>query len=150
MPGLLWRAGWRQAPDEEYRAAEDEILVQPAWIFDGLGAWPSLLRRVAAADAILFTDYPLETALAWARRRVEEHRNRPRAELAEGCPEGAIEERLYPLIEHIHREWRPKLVTLLGEAAQTKPVHVLATPADTARLVAAVERLHALPPPIIA
>ncbi len=135
---LLWRPGWVQAPAEEFDAAHDAILADAGWVFDGLATWPSLERRVAAADVILFPDYPIEQIRDWARRRIDERGDRPRDELPAGCPESAIAERLIPLLERVHAEWRPKLVALLEETARVKPVHRFPSPEETERFIAAV------------
>ena len=50
-------------------AAHAAWLAEPAWIIDGFGGMDLIARRFAAADTIIFVDFPLYTHYWWALKR---------------------------------------------------------------------------------
>ena len=58
---IVWQPGWKKTPLEERRAAEPEMIAEPAWIIDGVsstvrhsdevGAWFSDLSTTAPREA---------------------------------------------------------------------------------------------------
>jgi adenylate kinase family enzyme len=66
---MLWRAGWKPAPPEEFSAMHAAVLEQRAWIIDGFGPWPEVRQRLDFADTIVFVDHPLWVHYWWATKR---------------------------------------------------------------------------------
>lgn len=83
---LSWRAGWREMPNEEWAALQRELCAQPEWIMDG-NYGGTMGVRLAAADMIIFLDYPTATCLSGAICRWLRCRGRTRPEMTEDCPE---------------------------------------------------------------
>jgi adenylate kinase family enzyme len=66
---LHWRPGWIAVPDDEFERRHDEILAKDRWIIDGFGTPSSDLRRLEAADTIIFIDHSLWRHYWWAAKR---------------------------------------------------------------------------------
>lgn len=54
----FWRAGWVALADAEWQQRHAVLVAGPDWIIDGNYAG-TLPGRVAAADLVVFLDYPL-------------------------------------------------------------------------------------------
>jgi len=83
---LYWQPGWKGLPRDEWRAVQEELCVQPAWILDG-NYTSTMDVRFASADTIIFLDLPTLSCLHGAIRRFLLFRGRSRPDMAEGCPE---------------------------------------------------------------
>ena len=66
---VQFRPDWSRAPLAEVERVLDGWLANDAWIIDGFGPWPAIERRLAAADTIVWVDFPLRTHLWWTARR---------------------------------------------------------------------------------
>ncbi|HEY1720774.1 MAG TPA: hypothetical protein VGG27_05990 [Magnetospirillaceae bacterium] len=66
---LLWRPGWQLAPLSEYQRAHAEAVAGPAWIFEGLGRFDSILERISRATEIVLVDMPLDVHIRLATER---------------------------------------------------------------------------------
>lgn len=83
---LVWRPGWVMALREELAGDVAKVLRRKAWILDG-----ALKRHnaqaIAAADLVLFLDYPAWLCLARVLRRIFSSYRQVRSDMADGCPE---------------------------------------------------------------
>ena len=68
----FWRAGWVAIADSEWAQRHSVLIAEPAWIIDGNYAG-TLPARVAAADLIIFLDFPLWRCLWGVTRRLLRH-----------------------------------------------------------------------------
>lgn len=81
-----WRPGW-VAPDKETWTAQVEALVAaPRWVMDG-NYGGSLPLRLAAADTVVFLDFPTWLCLFRVLKRTAASFGRTRPDVAPGCPE---------------------------------------------------------------
>jgi hypothetical protein len=113
---VLWRKGWRLAPEAEYRAEHERIIAQDRWVIDGLGRQDSVAARVARATDIVLIDLPLwvhfwlaaERQIAWAEGSVGD----PPAGISEMPPTKGLFETIWE-VEH---NWLPQLRELATAA----------------------------------
>ena len=71
----------------DFDARLSEILCRDCWIIDGNYSGLCLEERLEQADHIAFLNFPRLRCLWRAWRRSPRYRGRPRADMAEGCPE---------------------------------------------------------------
>ena len=64
-----WKPGWQPVPETDVRSGLNSLLSKDEWIIDGWGPWDSVVRRLRAADTIIFIDYPVKIHLWWATKR---------------------------------------------------------------------------------
>ena len=81
-----WKPGWVQTPKAEWDEHVRQLSAADAWIMDG-NYGGSLPLRVQRCDAIVFFDMPRLVCLHGVVQRWFVHQFKPRADLAEGCPE---------------------------------------------------------------
>lgn len=81
-----WQPGWTKPPSELWFERQRELLKAERWIVDGnYGATMDL--RFAAADTIVFLDFPRLLCIWRILKRVLEYRPNTRPDMAEGCDE---------------------------------------------------------------
>jgi adenylate kinase family enzyme len=83
---LFWRPGWVETPEDEWRAAQREMVRAEAWVIEGNHA-STLDVRLAAADTIVMLDLGRVLCLWRVVRRSISYRRRERPDRAPGCPE---------------------------------------------------------------
>jgi len=123
---VQWRPGWTRTPPDEIAKAYAQWMAEPAWIIDGWGTWDQLAERFAAADAIIFVDFPLTTHYWWAmKRQIECTLGLRRDWPPKGCRALPITWRLLQVIHRVHYEYRPRLIALLSEPhIRDRVVHI--------------------------
>ena len=111
---IQWRPGWIAAPDQETSEKLDQIVASERWIVDGWGPWPSLERRLAAADTIIFVDLPLWMHF-WlaAERQIAAARGEDRVDRLDGCDQLAVTKRLFEMIWHVDQVLKPRLEAMI-------------------------------------
>ena len=117
IDSILWRQGWRLAPEVEYRAEHARLIAEDRWVIDGLGRQDSVPARLARATDIVLIDLPLwvhfwlaaERQIAWAAGRL----NDPPAGLAEMPPTKG----LFQTIWEVDHNWVPELRQLATTVA---------------------------------
>lgn len=111
---LQWGPGWIRTPEEEIQEVHAGWLAGSGWIIDGWGSWNLLAQRFAAADTIIFVDFPTIVHYWWAaKRRVKAVLNINTGWPPEGCTVLPVTMRLFKLMWRIHQEMRPQLVELI-------------------------------------
>ena len=117
-----------------------DLLTRDEWIIDGFGCVPSAWARFAAADTLIYVDLPLCTHYRWATKRLV----RGHVVTPEGWPEDSpiwsstLDS--YRVIWRCHRRLTPRYRQLVAEAASTKRVHHLRSPAEMRAFLEAVEQ----------
>ncbi len=132
---VQWRPGWVRAPEEEVAHWQEDILSQDRWLVDGWGSWPLLASRFAAADTIVFVDFPLAIHYWWATKRQVKSLFRPREGGPEDCPLWPKTGELYRLMWQIHYEVRPQLIKLMEQYQNSARFIHLRSPQQLRRLL---------------
>lgn len=137
---IQYRQGVGKIPHEEYLAAHADLLRQDEWLIDGFGCAPSSWERFAAADTLIYIDLPRPLHYWWVTKRcIKGFFATP-----EGWPENSpiwkstLEG--YRVVGLCHRHLTPRYRQLVGDAAKTKRVHHLTSPAAIRAFLASVER----------
>ncbi len=86
LDSLFWKPGWVRVSAAEQEAIVREVVNQARWIIDGdhLRTQPD---RFAAADTIVFLDFPRSICVWRIIRRFFQYRGRSRTGMAAGCLE---------------------------------------------------------------
>lgn len=81
---LYWRPGWVPAPEDEFHAAQREVVAGDSWVIDGnySSSWHIRMPR---ADTVIFLDYPRRICLR--RALLRSVRDYGQEKQAAGCPE---------------------------------------------------------------
>ena len=83
---MFWRPGWVEADRDSFRQQHAQIITDERWIIDGMYR-TTFADRLAAADTVIFLDYPRWRCLYGVLKRLWKTRGRVRADMADGCPE---------------------------------------------------------------
>lgn len=125
---LYWKPGWRETPVEDWRNMQEELVKRDKWIIDGnYGATMDI--RLAAADTVIFLDYPRKVCLWRYIKRLIRYNNQERPDMGPGC----IEQLDFDFLQWIwtyNKEKRPTLINRLKEHP-TKRVIILRSPSET-------------------
>lgn len=132
-----WQAGWKPTPTDQWHALHQTLIDRECWIIDG-NYNSTLEPRMAAADTIIFLDYPRYRCLLRVLRRTMRGWGQARSELAPGCPERFDWEFLLYVWNFQHRH-RPRLFEVLQRYGPERRVHVIANDRDSTALLAQFE-----------
>ena len=121
---IQWLPGWVQADEDVVTRKLDEVAATERWIVDGWGPWPSIERRLATADTIIFVDLPLWMHF-WlaAERQISAARGENRSDPLEGCDQLAVTRRLFELIWRVDQHLKPRLQAMLERRPVTAAYH---------------------------
>jgi adenylate kinase family enzyme len=81
-----WRPGWVEPPKAEWVERMRELTARERWITDG-NYGGTMEIRLAAADTIVFLDFPRWLCIWRVLERQLRYRGRSRPDMTEGCPE---------------------------------------------------------------
>ncbi len=112
---LQWNRGWVPTPSHIFKQKHDEILAKEKWIIDGFASWETIESRFEKADTIIFIDHPLWVHYWWASKRQFMSIFHPRPKFPSGCPMLPMTKQLFKMIWYIHKEIRPRLISLIQE-----------------------------------
>lgn len=123
-----WRPGWIETPEEEWPAIHDRLVQGESWIMDGNFS-STMAVRLAAADTVIFLDFPRLLCLARVLRRWLTYYGRNRADLPPGCPE-KFDLPFLKWIWNFPRRSRPRVLEALAALGPEKRVIVLRRPGE--------------------
>jgi len=124
LDALYWRPGWKEPPESEWIAQVDELLALDEWILDGNYSG-TFAKRIAAADIVVFLDFPRLQCLIGVYSRWWKTRGRVRDDLGPGCPEYFPKADFVRWIWNYPRTSRPKLLAALDAADAGKDIVIL-------------------------
>ena len=136
LDALHWRPGWVETPIDEWRQVQRELVRGERWIMDG-NYGGTVEIRLAAADTIVFLDFPRRVALWRAFKRRLRYRGRSRPDMAEGCPEQLSPEFVLWLWNW-PKTSRPKLIGKIEKHGARVRRVVLRSPAEVERFLASL------------
>lgn len=125
---LNWQPGWVATPKEEWEALQEEIVQRDSWIIDG-NYGGTMTIRLAAADTVIFLDYPTLTCLYRALKRRILYRGRNRPDIGPGCPE-KIDLSFIKWIWEYRRTRRPSVLNRIEQHSSGKKVIILRNPRE--------------------
>jgi adenylate kinase family enzyme len=127
---IQYKAGGGEVPHEEYLRRHADLLGRDEWIIDGFGCVASAWERFSCADTLVYVDLPVLTHYRWVTKRLV----KGLFESPEGWPENSplwsSTLNSYRVVWRCHRRLTPRYRQLVAEAAASKRVHHLKSPAD--------------------
>jgi len=139
---MQWRTGAVAVSHEEYLQAHADLLRRDEWIIDGFGCVASAWERFARADTLVHVDLPLVTHYWWVTKRLIEGLWVAPEGWPENSPMWSSTMAGYRVIGLCHRELTPRYRQLVADAAGSKRVHHLRSPAEIASFLKAVRCEH--------
>ena len=137
---IQFKAGGGKVPHDEYLKAHADIVRREEWIIDGFGCVPSAWERFSAADTLIYVDLPLLIHYGWVTKRLI----KGLFVNPEGWPENSPMWRStidsYRVVRLCHRHLTPKYRQLVTDAAASKRVHHLRSPAQIRSFLEAVKK----------
>lgn len=82
----FWRPGWVETPKPEWSSRIEQLVKEDRWIMDG-NFGGTMEIRLAAADTVVFLDFPRLLCTFRAIKRAITYRNRTRPDMGPGCNE---------------------------------------------------------------
>jgi len=131
-----------EVPHDEYLKVHADLIRRDAWIIDGFGCVASAWERFAAADTLIYVDLPLVTHYRWVTKRLIKGLFRNPEGWPENSPMWESTISSYRVLPLCHRHLTPKYRQLVADAAASKRVHHLRSPAQMRSFLEAVEREH--------
>jgi adenylate kinase family enzyme len=142
---ITFKPGGEAIPHEEYLEIHADILRRDAWIIDGFGGVASAWERFSAADTLVFVDLPLLTHYRWVTKRLAKALFVGPEGWPENSPMWSSTLNSYRVAWRCHRGLTPKYRQLVVDAAASKRVHHLKSPADMRAFLQAVQQEHRIP-----
>jgi adenylate kinase family enzyme len=137
---IQWEPGGVEVPHAEYLKAHKELLSRDAWIIDGYGCFASAWERFSAADTLIYIDLPLFTHFRWVTKRFFNGLFVNPEGWPENSPVWSSAMNCYRVLWRCHRHLTPRYRELVADAAASKRVYHLRTPAGMKAFLEAVKR----------
>jgi adenylate kinase family enzyme len=131
-----WRPGWVETPADEWERKVRALAAGERWIIDG-NYGGTMKIRLAAADTIVFLDFPRRTCLWRVLRRQLRYRGRSRPDMTEGCPE-RITLQFVRWIWEYPRTRRPRVLADIRSAGAHARHVILHSPREVEAFVASL------------
>ncbi|MCV0396629.1 MAG: hypothetical protein K5872_12695 [Rhizobiaceae bacterium] len=137
---IRYRPGGGEVPIEEYLGRHAELLDRPEWIMDGFGTFGTTWERLAVADTLIHVDLPLSTHYRWVSKRLLTGLFKTPEGWPEDSPIWRSTMNSYRTIWRCHRHLTPRYRQYVADAAGSKRVHHLTSPAAIAAFVDTTRR----------
>ena len=132
---LFWRPGWTRSPQAQFEAKVREAVAGTRWILDGnFGSTQHIV--FAAADTIVWLDFPRVVCLYRVIKRLITYRGRTRPDLPQGCPE-TLDFEFLEWVLTFPEEGRQRIIAKLAARPRDQRLIVLRNPAEVERFLAA-------------
>ena len=142
---MQWKANGIAVPHEDYLRAHADLLRQDAWIIDGFGCVETAWQRFARADTLVDVDLPLATHYWRVTKRLIKGLWMAPEGWPENSPLWSSTLAGYRVIPLCHRKLTPRYRQLVADAAGSKRVHHLRSPAEMTAFLRDVEHAYVAP-----
>jgi adenylate kinase family enzyme len=132
----------QKIPHDEYLKLHADLLRRDAWIIDGYDDVRSAWERFAAADTLIHVDLPLPTHYWWVTKRLLGGLVANPKGWPDNSPLWSSTLSSYRVLPLCHRHLTPKYRQLVADAAASKRVHHLRSPAQIRSFLDAVRNEH--------
>jgi adenylate kinase family enzyme len=139
---IQYKAGGGEVPHEEYLRRHADLLGRDEWIIEGFGCVASAWERFSYADTLVYVDLPVLTHYRWVTKRLVKGLFASPEGWPENSPLWSSTLNSYRVVWRCHRRLTPRYRQLVAEAAASKRVHHLKSPADMRAFLQAT-RTHA-------
>jgi adenylate kinase family enzyme len=138
LDAAYWRPGWVETQPDEWAETVRALASGERWITDG-NYGGTMEIRFAAADTIVFLDFPRRVCLRRILRRQLQYRGRSRPDMTEGCPERLSLEFVRWIWEY-PRTRRPGVLARMRTAGAHARHLILRSPGEVEAWVASLPR----------
>ena len=142
LDALHWKPGWVETPKAEWRAVVQRLANQASWTIDG-NYMGTLDIRLAAADTIIFLDFPRPVCVWRVFKRRLQYIGKARPSMAPGCPERLNWDFIKWVWDYPRRS-RPVVLEKLGQYSSGKSVHILRSGEEIKRFLQEVRNERAV------
>ena len=136
---MQFRAGGAKVPHDEFLQAHADLLRHDKWIIDGFGNVAIAWERFSVADTLIYVDLPLLTHYSWVTKRFIKGLFANPKGWPKDSPLWSSTLSSYRVIPLCHQRLTPKYRQLVVQAAESKRVHHLKSPAQIRSFLEAVE-----------
>ncbi|GMA62950.1 DNA topology modulation protein [Alicyclobacillus fastidiosus] len=136
LDALYWKPGWTPTPYDEWRSLQTKLVKNDEWIIDGMYA-KSLDIRAAAADTIIYLDFPSWLTTYRVIKRGISLYGTTRPDLAEGCPE-KVSWQFIKFVWGFRKNRRPSVLAKINSLSG-KNVFILKNPSEVDKFIRKVE-----------
>jgi adenylate kinase family enzyme len=137
---IQFKAGGDAIPHDEYLRVHADLLRSEAWIIDGFGCVSSAWERFSAADTLIYVDLPLLTHYGLVTKRFIKGLFVSPEGWPDDSPLWSSTMNSYRVLPLCHRHLTPRYRQLVADAAASKRVHHLRSPAQIRSLLKAVKK----------
>ena len=141
---MQWKADGAAVPHDAYLRAHADLLQQDAWIIDGFGCIETAWQRFTRADTLVYVDLPLIMHYWWVTKRLIKALWKAPEGWPDDSPLWSSTLAGYRVIPLCHRKLTPRYRQLVADAAGSKRVHHLRSPAEMTAFLKEVGREHAI------
>jgi len=139
---IQFKAGGEAVPGDEYLKIHADLIHRDKWIIEGFGCVASAWERFSAADTLIYVDLPLLIHYRWVTKRFIKGLFASPKGWPENSPLWSSTLSSYRVIPRCHRYLTPRYRQLVVDAAASKRVHHLRSPAEIQFFLAAIEKEH--------
>jgi adenylate kinase family enzyme len=140
---IQFRAGGGKVPHEGYLKAHADLLRQDEWIIDGFGCVASAWEWFSKADTLVYVDLPVITHGWWVTKRLLKGLFVPPEGWPGNSPLWRSTMNSYKVVWLCHRRLTPRYRQLVADAAASKRVHHVKSPAEITTFLNAIRREYA-------
>jgi adenylate kinase family enzyme len=133
-----WKPGWIEPPKDEWVRTVEELVKRDEWIIDG-NFGGTMEIRLAAADTVIFLDFPSTICLRRVIKRRLMHWNTNRPDMAEGCNE-KIDLEFLGWVWNFRKTTKPEIEKRLLKLDKSVRIVRLRTPSATKAFLAEVTK----------
>jgi adenylate kinase family enzyme len=137
---IQFRAGGGAVPHQEYLKAHADLLRRDEWIIDGFGCVASAWERFSKADTLVYIDLPLITHHWFVTKRLIKGLFVTPEGWPDNSPIWSSTISSYKVLRLCHRRLTPRYRQLVADAAASKRVHHVKSPAEMTALLDAIKR----------
>ena len=137
---IQYKPGGGAVPHAEYLTVHKELLSRDAWIIDGFGCVASAWERCSVADTLIYIDLPLLTHCRWVTKRLIKGLFVDPEGWPANSPLWSSTMDSYRVVWLCHRRLTPRYRQLVSDAAASKRVHHLRSPAGMKVFLEAVKQ----------
>jgi adenylate kinase family enzyme len=139
---MQFRAGGDAVSHDGYLKVHADLLRREEWIIDGFGCVSSAWERFSAADTLIYVDLPLLTHYTWVTKRFIKGLFVNPAGWPDNSPMWSSTISSYRVLPLCHRHLTPRYRQLVADAAASKRVHHLRSPAQIRSFLEVVKKEH--------
>jgi adenylate kinase family enzyme len=136
---IQYRAGGGEVPRDDYLRAHASLLARDEWVIDGFGCVKSAWERFAAADTLVYVDLPLLTHARWVSKRLIKGLFATPEGWPEGSPMLSSTLSIFRVLWLCNRHLTPRYRDLVVQAAPSKRIHHLRSPAEMEAFLKTIE-----------